>query len=650
MNTLTIVTLLVLVLLILGLIMPLRLSWRSKAILTVVTIVGMSRNYIYLVVGGNSFDPNIPYNLYFVLDLTRATLITLALLVLARQILNLIAKLVKRQAKAFVIPAFSLFHAQLMLLIAFAIACYGTSCAYSKPRINHYQVTLERLDPRLDGMRVIMISDFHISALSDPSYVADIVNKINGLNPDLILLPGDLIDGQVNKRDALTKLLFELKAKFGVYLTTGNHEYYSGYQQWHEYFVKGGLISLDNRVIALKDDKNKTLLTLGGLTDPKAALYNLPMPDVQGVVAALDDSAPTIILSHRPAYAVDLAHSGKKVDLVLSGHTHGGLIVGFNQLVSKLNNGFLSGHYRIKNTDLIVSNGLAVWSGYPMRIGVPNEFIVMTLRSKVRPQDMSNNITYRADLRRELIAKKQQQEAQQAKAKGVMNLTASTAGAAPTSTELTPEASQDINDPNSIAQDNESPKAFSEIKTKKGSVQGLNLILPMVDTESGKTYQSIAHLALLPEELSPDQIKRINEILREPKDGKKASAHKENKPQAASLVPSFTLPKGIKLEILKSGPNEENDKVLTAPPVRTEGIATKGRLNLVPKGPASQAQAKGIAPVQSSAGGPLSTEELMAKEQASQDITAEIQSEYAISLGNSQDKLDDKQVSDLLKK
>lgn len=115
MNTLTIVTLLVLVLLILGLIMPLRLSWRSKAILTVVTIVGMSRNYIYLVVGGNSFDPNIPYNLYFVLDLTRATLITLALLVLARQILNLIAKLVKRQAKAFVIPAFSLFHAQLML-------------------------------------------------------------------------------------------------------------------------------------------------------------------------------------------------------------------------------------------------------------------------------------------------------------------------------------------------------------------------------------------------------------------------------------------------------------------------------------------------------------------------------------------------------
>ena len=88
------------------------------------------------------------------------------------------------------------------------------------------------------------------------------------------------------------------------------------------------------------------------------------MPDVKGVAQALDDSAPTIVLSHRPAYAIDFANSDKNVDLVLSGHTHGGLILGLNQVVAKINEGFLSGHYRINNTDLIVSNGIAVWSGY----------------------------------------------------------------------------------------------------------------------------------------------------------------------------------------------------------------------------------------------------------------------------------------------
>lgn len=575
MNTLTIITLCVLVILILGLIMPLRLSWRSKLLLTVVTIVGMSRNYIYLLVGGNSFDPNIPYNLYFVLDLTRATLMTLAILVLCRMTLNGLSKIVKRSTKAFIIPAFSLFHTQIMLLGAFALACYGSSCAYSKPRINHYQVTLERLDPRLDGMRVIMISDFHISALSDPSYVVDIIKKVNGLNPDLILMPGDLIDGQVDKRDALTKLLFELKAKFGVYITTGNHEYYSGYQDWHDYFVQGGLISLDNKVVALKDAKNKTLLTLGGLTDPKAALYNLPMPDVKGVAEALDDSAPTIVLSHRPTYARALANSSKQVDLVLSGHTHGGLILGFNQLVAKLNDGFLSGHYRINNTDLIVSNGLAVWSGYPMRLGVPSEFIVMTLRSKVRPQSYHDNLTAKADQLRKL---KNQQ-------KGTLVLSAS----APPTTDT------------------------NAIKTKQGSVKGLNLILPMVDTESGKTYQSVTRLALLPEDLNADQVKRISEILHERQVAEPKLETNDDNP--------MSLPKGITLDILKAGANE--------------------------KAPQAKSQEQKATPAPKKE---LSTQELLKKEQASEDVTLEIQSEYAISLGNSKDKIDDKKVADLLKK
>ena len=667
-NTQNLVSLVVLLVLLFGLIMPLRLSWRSKTILSLLVILGISRNYLHLIVGGNPFDPDIPYNLNFVLDLSRTTLITLAGLVVFRSLLNLGAKIIKRSYKAFVLPAFSLFHAQLMLILALAVACYGTSTAYSKPRINHYQVTMERLDPRLDGMRVIMVSDFHITTTTDPSYVGDIVNKINSLNPDLILLPGDLIDGQVNKRDAVTKLLFNLKAKFGVYLTTGNHEYYSGYQSWHDYFVKGGIMSLDNKVVALQDDKNKTLLTLGGITDPKAANYGLPMPDVKGVAQALDDSAPTIVLSHRPAYAIDFANSDKNVDLVLSGHTHGGLILGLNQVVAKINEGFLSGHYRINNTDLIVSNGIAVWSGYSMRLGVPNEFIVMTLRSKTKPTKDTINITRRADLQRALLAK-QQAQAQakaQAMAQGQVQGQGQSPAEAPanqvkagsmvlTANSQSNNQAQGKTQSQDIAKTKE-PKVnldgayggtlSGEIKTKTGSISGINLILPMVDTESGKTYQSITNLALLPDDISADQRDRIIAILKE---GPQSNKEDNEKPLEQCVVApnkTSTLPDGIKLVVLKPGPNDKHDQELlqnsnakTAPAITITSLKSKSTQGKQVPTAANKEQSVY-----------LSTEELIAKEQQAEDVTAEIQTEYAISLGNSQEKIDDKAVKDLLQK
>ena len=688
MNTLTAVTLVVLLVLLAGLILPLRLSWRSKAILAAVVITGMSRNYIYVITGGNGFDPDIPYNLYFVLDLARTTLITLAALVLIRLAINGTVKIMRRDIKASVLPEFSVFHAQLMLLGAFAIACYGTSCAYTKPRINHYQITMERLDPRLDGLRVIMLSDFHISAPSDPSYVADIITRINALNPDLVLLPGDLIDGKVNRRHAVVRQLFDLKAKYGVYITSGNHEYYSGYQQWHDYFVQGGLISLDNKVVALKDAKGKTMLTLGGVTDPKASNYGLPLPDVKGVAAALDDSAPTVILSHRPAYAVDFADSDKKVDLVLSGHTHGGLVLGFNQIVARLNDGFLSGHYRIKSTDLIVSNGIAVWQGYPMRLGVPNEFVVMTLRSSTPATEKTVKITRAADIKREraeaaaLKAREAQQRKAMAEARGAAQNAAAgskadgagAAGAAgksqgaPGQMVLTASASKNQAAaaagtgapggalPDVLSQETSprggSPVDASEIRTSSGSVQGLNLILPMVDTESGKTWHSITSLALLPENLSTDQINRINEIINESRTPAPAAPEKTVE-EPAPEDNRVHFPDGIYLEVLKESSAAVSDSK-AASLGRNQGQTAErmsqthssdGKARGTPANPADQSSPSGRAPVR-----PLTPEELAELEYNSENSTAEIQSEYAISLGNSKQKPDDKGVKDMLEK
>ncbi len=456
MNTLTMVTIAVIVILITGLIIPLRMSIRSKLIISLLLVGGMCRNYIYLVVGGTAYDPNIPYNLYFILEMTRSILITLAALVLIRVVINLVYKAIRVDYRAFIIPAHSLFYLMIMLSIATAISIYGTACTYRKPNLTHYQVKMDKLAPELDKLRIVVLSDMHISSQSNPSYVADIIARVNRLHPDLVLLPGDLIDGQVHKRHALAKLYFDLRAKYGVYFSSGNHadlvllpgdlidgqvhkrhalaklyfdlrakygvyfssgnhEYYSDYNKWQNYLTQGGLISLDNKVAHIKDEHGKTILTLGGVTDPKAANYNLPMPDIAGVKAMLKSKAPTIVLSHRPAYGEDFSTGDNKADLVVSGHTHGGLMNIAAPIVSYLNNGFVSGHYKVNNTNVIVSRGINVWQGYPMRLGVPNEIVVISLRSKVKPSKGTISMTKASEVA--LKEREDKQKLEDAKAK-----------------------------------------------------------------------------------------------------------------------------------------------------------------------------------------------------------------------------------------
>lgn len=504
MSTLTIATLVVIAIVLVFFVMPLGLSARSKLILALITLLAPGKSYLHFIVGGDAFDPKIPYNLTFVFDLARTTLIFLALLTLVRLALNLLYRLVRLNFRVSLLPTASLFHAQLMVLCALALACYGTSCAYEKPELKHYECVVERLDPRLDGMKIIMLSDLHISAPTDANAIYQLVQEVNAVKPDLILLPGDLMDGALSQRRAISDLLFDLKAKFGVYISAGNHEYYSGYQQWRTYFEQGGLISLDNKVVALKDQQGKVLLNLGGLTDPRAARYNLPTPDVTGVVAALDASAPSIILSHRPQYAVDLERAAsslgsqnsaqtlanflapesapvtaapapqKQVDIVLSGHTHGGLVWFLRDIVAKANGGFVSGYYQINKTNLIVGNGTMVWMGFPLRLGVPSQVIELILHSKTQygpALPMSQRLT--------AAAERYQVTAPQ-----------------PAATQPhTADSGSDLRLPQDLA--------------------SIDLMLPMVDTTTGKFSNELTKLVLLPERITKDQLRRINAILTE---------------------------------------------------------------------------------------------------------------------------------------
>ena len=639
MSTLSLTTLVVIAIVLVFFVLPLRMSWRSKGLIALITIVAPCKSYLHLLVGGDAFDPNIPYNLSFVFDIARTTIIFLALLTLLRLILNLGYRIIHFKWHSELLPTSSLFHAQLMLLVSFALACYGTSCAYGTPELKRYELTLERLDPRLEGMKVVMLSDIHISAPTDVNVIYQLVNDVNALKPDLILLPGDLMDGALSKRRPISDLLFDLKAKFGVFITAGNHEYYSGYEEWRHYFEQGGLISLDNKVVALKDNQGKTLLNLGGITDPRAEHYNLPTPDVSGVTQALDDSAPSIILSHRPQYAVDFALAAsqinaqraaqskeqkqelvqkqdwvqKRVDLVLSGHTHGGLVYGLRELVANANGGFVSGHYRIDKTDLIVGNGTMVWMGFPLRLGVPSQIVELTLHSKrpkgQLPLPLAQRLTAAAEIRRQAALKQQAQKEQEQLQQRI-----ATHGVAASQPQLPAPAarypaqgSAELGATSSNSERDRTIASYSlapsdDVKPS-GSVthiprelSNLELILPMVDAETGAVSSAVTKLALLPERITQDQLRRINEILAEKSLSPEELAEQAQAEEILEQGLSSDPKSGVTVVLLKDAP-------ITKPHSKPQG-QTQGQPQDRPQGqPATSSEApnKDAAPSESSA-------------------------------------------------
>lgn len=545
----TLITLIAGVIVIGLLVVPLRFSLRSKIVLGLITVVCLSRSFIYLFVGGTRYDPDIPYNLSFVFDIARSTVLFLTFLIILRLVLNAGYKIVHRDPKVSLIPPQSPFYAQIMLVIAFVFAAYGTSSAYGKPEIAPYSITVDRLDPRLDGMKIVMMSDIHISSPTDVNVIYNMVKEVNALNPDLILMPGDLLDGPVEKRRPITDLLFQLKAKYGVFISAGNHEYYSGYLPWREYFEKGGLVSLDNKVLTLTDSNGKVLLNLGGITDLKAEDYGLPMPDIKGVTAALDNSAPSILLSHRPQHVKDFVEEAnkekKKIDLVLSGHTHGGLVVGLSSIVAKYNEGFVSGLYEVGPTKLIVCNGTMIWMGFPLRLGVPSQIDVITLHSKEKPSLHEAKLTRAYDLQQEAQIKAAEKKVKELAAKGTIVLGGNTKSSKPTETS----GSEPKNPAQQALAVKDDGKATPNGEIQKSNVPGVNedyaglqIILPLVNTETGKVSNSITNLALLPSNLTEDQLERIHAIINE--DPNKKPVKEEDQPvEVKPKLPEFKLVK-----------------------------------------------------------------------------------------------------------
>ncbi len=243
--------------------------------------------------------------------------------------------------------------------------------------IKKLDVNLPRLPRNLDGMKIVQLSDLHIGLTNGGRWLEDIVSRVNALKPDVIVVTGDIIDGQVELLAEEIAPLRDLEAPHGVYFVTGNHEYYFGVSEWLPAVAKLGIRVLRNERVKIGEGDD--FFYLAGVDD-----YNsrgMVPGHGQDVEKALDGREPdveVVLLAHQPRAIYKAAKMD--VGLVLCGHTHGGQIWPFTYLVG-LQQPYNKGlHRHGERTWIYVNQGTGLW-GPPMRLGTEGEITEISLRA-----------------------------------------------------------------------------------------------------------------------------------------------------------------------------------------------------------------------------------------------------------------------------
>ncbi|KAA0911829.1 metallophosphoesterase [Pusillimonas sp. ANT_WB101] len=254
-------------------------------------------------------------------------------------------------------------------VLAIAAVLIGLYNARKVARVVDVNVPITNLPKSLQGFTIVQLSDVHVGATIKRGYIERIVKAVNALQPNAIALTGDLVDGSVASLRNDVEPLSKLVAQHGVYVVTGNHEYYSGAQEWVNEFRRIGLTVLMNEHCVITH--NTSLLIMAGVTDYGAGAFDRTQASdpTAALRGAPDQAAVRIVLAHQPRSASAAAAAG--FDLQLSGHTHGGQFWPWKYFIP-LQQPFTAGLHRLGAMHVYVSRGTGYW-GPPLRLGAPSE-------------------------------------------------------------------------------------------------------------------------------------------------------------------------------------------------------------------------------------------------------------------------------------
>lgn len=236
------------------------------------------------------------------------------------------------------------------------------------------EVWLQRGGPGLDGLKIAFVSDIHAGSYMNQRDLIELFTRVAEQDPDLVLLGGDLINTRECEIHMFREALAVLAPPFGIFAVPGNHDHFWGTDlgQWTPVLEEYGVTVLNNRGVRL--DRDGSEFWLAGVDDLTEG-----EPILGDALAGSRPDEPIILMSHHPDFFFEAA--AVHVDLVLSGHTHGGQIRPFGRTpILHSHFGYLGGKYEEVESMLYVSRGAGL-TLLPIRIGAPAEVPILTLRT-----------------------------------------------------------------------------------------------------------------------------------------------------------------------------------------------------------------------------------------------------------------------------
>jgi predicted MPP superfamily phosphohydrolase len=258
--------------------------------------------------------------------------------------------------------------------VAGAFAVIGIVQAVRPPVVQEYEVRLAGLPRQADGLVVVAISDLHLGPLIGERWLAARVRQVEGLRPDVIVVLGDVLEGDTPSESGLLPRLRSLAAPLGVWAVNGNHEHYG-----REGGGSGRLEDAGLRVLVNRWAEVRPGLVFAGVEDlMRHGRGRTTVADPIGrALAGRPAGAATVLLSHSPLQAERAAQGG--VGLMLAAHTHDGQIWPFGYF-TRMNYPLMGGRYTVEGMPVIVCRGTGTW-GPRMRLWRPSEILRITLRS-----------------------------------------------------------------------------------------------------------------------------------------------------------------------------------------------------------------------------------------------------------------------------
>ena len=241
-------------------------------------------------------------------------------------------------------------------------------------KINHVEIEIPRKASKLGELNVVLVADFHLNPVNDRNLLDKIVRKINELNADIVLIPGDIVDDRVEilKRKNIGKELSEIKSKYGVYVSNGNHEFINGVEGADKYLREFNLNVLRDSAVLIEN----SFYILGREDRSKPSFTNKRRKSLGEILKEVDRSFPVIVIDHTPLGFSETVE--ENIELQLSGHTHHGQMFPLNFITNMIYE-VSWGYLKKEKTQFYVTCGVGTW-GPPVRLGSDSEIVKLAIR------------------------------------------------------------------------------------------------------------------------------------------------------------------------------------------------------------------------------------------------------------------------------